>query len=480
MDFMTKNHFKFKFVFLLIITFSFIQSGLIQAQSKKITVNDAITIALENNREAKIARLNVIKASSAVDQVLGNAYPSLDFSANYFHYLQKMKMPFPDFQALLTNATYSILFDEKVLTRDNSKYLPMNTTLQSFSLFNNYQATFQVSQVLFNSSVLEGIGAAKNYRDLSKDQLYSTAFKTIHDIKSAFYGILLTKEMLIIMEASLKNANDNLSNVRLIFNQGFATEFDTLQVAVRAENIKPVILQLQNQTKNSINGLKVLMGIDQSQDIDITGSLDYTRESLPELESTIQKAFNTNIDLQTLTSQKEFNEALIRVDKSGYWPMLSAYGNYTFQGASDDFNFQHYPQAMIGLSLSMNLFNGFQTTKKVEQSTITVQQTSEQIAQFKDYLSSQIKAKILELQRVQGNIEAQDHNIQLAQRAYEISNERYIAGTGTQIEIENSDIALRMAKSNRLQSVYDYLVAKNDLENILGQCDTSYNKLIEK
>ena len=129
------------------------------AQPQHLTLDQAIEMALKNNREVKIAKLEVDKANAAVNEAFGYALPSLDVSANFSHFLEKPKMAFPDFEAMLTNATYNTLFEENVLPRDESKFLPMTTKLQSFAQENNYEASAQVTQILFNSAVIRGIGA---------------------------------------------------------------------------------------------------------------------------------------------------------------------------------------------------------------------------------------------------------------------------------------------------------------------------------
>ena len=105
---------------LLIIYLSvLIITGPVNAQSQIITLDEAINLALENNMDVKVSLLNSQKSRAAVREAFGYAMPSLDASADFAHFLKKPKMPFPDFTALLTNATYSILFDEN----DNTLYI---------------------------------------------------------------------------------------------------------------------------------------------------------------------------------------------------------------------------------------------------------------------------------------------------------------------------------------------------------------------
>ena len=145
----------------IIIFLIYFSAGL--SQSKVYTLDDAINTALNNNRDIKVSKLDIQKSQDAVDEAFGYALPSLDLSANFNHFLKKPKTPFPDFEALLTNATYSILFDENVIPRDESKYKSIQTQLQSFVQTNSYETSLLLTQTLFNSAVFRGIGASQIY-----------------------------------------------------------------------------------------------------------------------------------------------------------------------------------------------------------------------------------------------------------------------------------------------------------------------------
>ena len=460
---------------LLIIYLSvLITTGLVKAQSQILTLDDAINLALENNPDIKVSLLNSQKSRAAVREAFGYAMPSLDASADFAHFLKKPKMPFPDFTALLTNATYSILFDENVIPRDENKFLPVQTQLQSFVQSNNYEASLTLTQILFSSAVFRGIGASRIYYNLSVAELRNTISKTKLNVERAFYGALLTKELLTIAKASFDNAQENFRNVSALFEQGFVSDFDRMQAEIRVENIRPTLLQLENMQVTTLNDLKLVMGINQALDIDVKGEFVYMPEDLPEEEDIIDFALSNNFSLQSLKLKRDVDEAFIDLDLAEYWPTLAAFGNYTDAGSSDQWNFQNYSAATVGLNFSINLWQGNRTKNRVEQSTITYKQTGEQYEQLKEFVVTQVKAKYLELKRVQSLVEAQERNVSLAERSYEISTLRYNEGTGNQLEVQNSDVALRQARVNRIESIYSYIITKLELEQLMGEIKSEY------
>jgi outer membrane protein len=465
---------KIKEAFVKSVTFVLIFSSIGFAQQKVYTLDEAIYSALSNNRDVKVAKLDIEKSQEAVHEAFGYALPSLDLSANFNHFLKKPKTPFPDFESLLTNAAYSILFDENVIPRDESKYKTIQTQLQSFVQTNSYETSLLLTQTLFNSAVFKGIGASQIYLNLSKAELKRKVSSTMLDVKKSFYGVLLTKQLLEITNASYNNALENLKNVKALNTQGLVSDYDALQAEVRVENIKPVVLQIENNLKDVKNNFKIVIGIDQKEEIDVEGEFIYSKEEIPGIQETIESAMESNYSINSLKLKMQVDEAFIDLDRSEYWPSLYAFGNYTYAGSADNFKFQNYSSSVIGLTLSINLFNGEKTKNKVQQSEIALKQTGEQLSQLKDFTAAQVKTKIYELKRVQSSLDAQERNVNLAQKAYDISIVRYKEGTGNQLEVQNADVELKQARINRLQTIYDFIIAKSSLDEILGVADPKY------
>ncbi|MCW8810286.1 MAG: TolC family protein [Ignavibacteriaceae bacterium] len=461
--------------FLLFVLLSvFLLPGLANAQKKIYTLDEAINTALGNNRDINISVLNTEKSRAAVKEAFGYALPSLDASANFSHFLKKPLTAFPDFEALLTNATYNILFDENVIPKDESKFVPVETKLQSFVQSNTYSASLTLTQILFSSAVFEGIGASQTYYELAKSELNNTVSKTVLSVQKAFYGVLLAKAVLEITNSSFNNAEENFNNVKALYDEGMVSEFDKLQAEVQLENIRPVLLRVENALINATNGFKITLGIDQTADVDVSGEIKLDSIDISNEDELIQEALASNFDIKSLDLKKQVDEAFIQLDVSEYWPTLAAFGNYSYAGSSDQWNFQNYNYATVGLSFSINLWQGNRTKNAVEQSTITYKQTEEQLSQLKDYTVMNVKANVQELKRVQSLLEVQARTVKLAERAYDIAKVRYKEGAGSQLELQNADQDLRQARLNRVQAVHSYLITKFELDQLLGRTDPQY------
>lgn len=450
--------------------------------SRQLTLKDAIDIAIDNNVETKIAILEIQKANAKVDEAYGYAMPTVDLSASFIHYIEKPQIPFIDFQSLLSYSTLMTMSQIGVLVPDPNGGEPIpfkynqpykeKYSLMSMALANSFDTKIQVSQVLFNSAVLKGIGASQIYLNLSKEALNATIAKTITNVSKAFYGVLLTQKMLEIMKESLNNAEQNLKNVRAYQQQGIVSEFDLLRAEVQVENLKPMVVQLENTLEQTKDGLKIVMGLPQNEQIDVIGDIVYEKANLESENNLIEKVLINNYDLKTYSVKGQIDKELIELDRAGYWPTVAAFGSYSFSGQSNTWDFMKYNTGIVGINFSINLFNGLRTNEKVQQSTISAMQTNEQLSQMKEALTSQLKTKLLNIKKIETQIEIHEKTIALAQKAYDIANVKYREGTGTQLDIQNAEIALRQAKTNKLQAVFDYISSIMDINQLTGDINT--------
>ena len=69
--------------------------------------------------------------------------------------------------------------------------------------------------------------------------------------------------------------------------------------------------------------------------------------------------------------------------------------------------------------------------------------------------------------------DAAQKGVEQANKGYKIAQKRYDTGAGTLLEMNDAELALTQAKLNLNQSIYNYMVAKSDMEKVLGQEQTN-------
>lgn len=421
----------------------------LQAQQRSLSLDEAISTALTNNRDLHVARLEVDRADAAAKEALGNALPSLNVTGNYTRNIKSPVFFFPNQQT--------------------GQQEPVKIGAN-----NAFTATAQLTQVIFNSAVFTGVGTAKTYQDAAREQYKGMITQTILSVREAYYNALFAREGWQLLQQSLGNAEENLRNVQVLYREGLVAEYDAIRAEVTVENIRPQVLQAEQQYKDAQNALKLVLGIEVGEQINLTSDFDYQAAEQPTLQILQERMLNNNYTLRSLELQQRVNEELIDIQQSEYLPTLALFGNYTFQGQSDDFNFTTVSSAAAGMNLSLSLFQGFQTTARVQQAQIDYMKIQQQIETLSQSLKLQAESVSGQIDNARRRVEAQGRTVEQAQRGYDIAQIRYKAGTGTQVEINDADLALRQARLNRLQSIYDYLVAQARLEQLIGDLQSRY------
>jgi len=433
-----------------LLLLSIFRAGAQASEKKTLTLDDAILIALQKNQDLIAAKLDVDKANARVNEAIGTALPSLDLTGRYTRALKKPVFFLPDFNDLSSGRTVPIQIGSN----------------------HAVDVTLGVQQVLFNSAVITGIGASQIYLRAAEDMYRAKQLETIAKVRKAYYRVLLAKEVVEMMRANLQNAEDNLTNVRLLLDQGLVSEYDELRATVGVENLRPLVIEAENNYALAIDGLRVTMGVAPSEEYAIEGVLTYEAVDSGLVASATQTVLENNASLKALRRQIDVNKALVNIERSNYLPTLVAFGNYQYQVAKNSLNISprdFIGSSVVGLQLSLNLFQGLQTNARVDQAKVDVRRMEEQVASAENNLRTALHSVLLQLEQSQKRIEAQTRTVEQAERGYKIASTRFLSGSGTQLEVNDAQLALTQAKVNRMQAVYDYLVASAELDQLIGR-----------
>lgn len=426
---------------------------------EKVSLDDAIKLALENNKQLKSALYDVDKASADVDQAMGLALPTVDISANYTRYLQPMRF-------FISGG----LFPSPDGSVSGGRFINASSD-------NAVDARIDVSQTIFNSAVFRSISGADNYYDAAKLNLNVKVDELVFNVKAAYMQALLQKESYELVNASKTNAETSFKDIKALFDEGMIGEYDMIRAEVQVENFAPQLISAENEYETAKNNLKVIMGMEPQLKIELTDQLtsfkdDYNDEY--KIEDIEQKILLVNPQLSALNMQQEVNKDFIAVYESEYLPTLSAFGNYSIQGQSNDFNFPTANTSQVGLRFKMNLFSGLQTNAKVEKAELDLKKTKTQSELVELTLKSQVKNLVNRIKSSQKQLEANTRNISQAQRGYDISKIRFEEGIGSLLEINDSDLALRTSKINNLRTKFELLMSYAQLDQLLGNYSDKY------
>lgn len=416
------------------------------AQERQLSLDQAIQAALNNNRDLRIAQLEIDKADAQVTEAFGNALPSLDLTGSYTRNIQNQVFYFPGADGI-------------------SRPIEIGSA-------NAISGALQLRQVLFNSAVLTGVGTAKTYAQISRQQLRATTAQTVLAVKSAYYGAVLASDVLELNRQMLRNAEQNYETARRFYEAGLRAEFDAIRAEVQVENQRPAVAEALDNYESAIDNLKILLGIPPDTALALTDTLMFEATgdtAVPSVAMAREMLERYNPQLEALTLGTEVNRQLIDINRSEFLPTLALFGAYQIQAQADDFSSLDFqPTSMVGLNLTLNLFNGWQTSARVEQAKIEHQQSQQQLAQLDQALKTQLEAALRRIDLARQRIAVSQRTISQAERGYQIATVAYSAGTGTQLEINDAELALAQSRLNQLNAIFEYRAGLANLEFLLG------------
>ena len=407
------------------------------------SVDDAIREALKKNSDIKNARLEELKAERKVSEVYSeNLIPTLTFKMAMTRAFKKQVLN-------IFGETFEIGSDNSIVT--------------------SLEAVEPVP--ILGTPVFTGIRIAEYYEKIQKENVMRVEADVKNNVRKAYYSVLLAQAVHELNIVTQNNAEENLKVVEGRYRNGVATEFDLLRARVKLENILPSVSRSERNIEISRKALAKTMGMDVSENIQVSGELGYdSTEVIQSTETRVRKITEGNVLIRQLMLSKKINEELVKVDDANYLPKVFLFANWTNSSNENDgtsiggYRFFNTINAGLGLSWDLNLFrNSF----KKEQSEIDVKKTEEDIHSTKQTLKLTSESAVIALDDAKQRILSQRSTMDLAQRGVDLANQSYRAGVLTQIDVLDAELSLYQSRLGFLQAIYDYQVAKAELEKLL-------------
>lgn len=411
----------------------------------------ALKIAHDNNPTIKIAELEIQRVDYSKKEALGNLLPSLSASGQYTNNIMKSVMFMPE--------SFSQMMG-------GQKYMEIGYK-------NSYTGSISAGLPLVNFSLWEQIKSKQCEIDLILEQARASKIDMTKQVKDAYFAVLLAKNSLKVLERSINNAKETLKSTEAGFEQGVVSEYDLIRAKVQVNNLNPSYIAAKNGLELAVLQLKMILSLPQEQEIVFLENLeDFSDRIVSVTDAESERAVNNNSELRQLDLNIMSLQHNLKMVNSQHLPSLSAFGQYTYQTQAEDFRFSEYNwvgSAAVGLQLSIPIFNGRTIVNKAKQLKISLQELQLQKQYASDGIDLQIQSAINNMKAAQEQLSVNKDAISQAERGYEIAKVRYQTGSGTILELNDSELSMTQANLNYQQSLYDFLTAQTNLEKVLGR-----------
>lgn len=424
-----------------------------------LDMEKALEIALSENPTVKVANKEIQKKQYAQKGSYTSLFPQISFGADYNRTLKKQVM-------------YMDGFDMGSTEIPGMENMPSMDEGIEVGRDNNWSLGFNASMPIINASLWKSLSISAVDVEMAVEQARSSKIAMVNQVKKSYYGVLLANDSYRVFKESYDNAMENYLDIKRKFEQGTVAEYDLIRANVTVKNSEPNMLQAENALVLAKWQLKALLGMDLDMNIQCEGQLsDFESNLFGDYLST-DTSLDHNTDLKQMDLQAKQLEKTMTMQKFDYLPTLSLTSMYQWTAMNNDFKFKNYmwnPYSMIGVSLSIPIFSGGSKFYKIKQTRNSIEQLNLQREDTQRNLQLAIKQYIDNMNTCVKRFDASQKGVEQAERGYMISQKRYDTGAGTLLEMNDSELALTQARLNFNQAIYDYMVAKADLEKVLGQ-----------
>ena len=332
---------------------------------------------------------------------------------------------------------------------------------------NNITTSASASMPLVYASLWESLKLSGMDVEMAVEQARSSKISMIKQVKQAFYAVLLAQKSFEVVSQVYDNAQRNYEKTLQRFNVGKASELERLRSEVTMMNAEPSVSSAENAVLLATWQLKAVMGVDLNTEVEVVGDLnDYTVQMLAPYVS--EDDLSSNSSLLQLDIQDRMLESTIRMQKKQYLPTLAASINFNYSAMGND-SLNWYPSSTAALSLNIPVFDGFQKRFNIKQTKVTRNMLTLQREDTERNLRIAIRNYNDQMALCIKNYEAANATVEIAQKSYDISEKMYEVGKATQVELNDSQVSLMKAQLTQAQAVYNFMVTKASLDEIIGK-----------
>ncbi len=420
----------------IITMFLIFVSGTLFAQNR-LSLSDAINIGLENNYSLRISKKSLEISQENNSWGTAGRYPTIDVSVTSINRFDK----------------------------NNNQNTEFTT--------NNIAPSAQLNWVLFNGfKIFNTKSKLDDQFKLSEGFNAVVVENTIQTIILAYFDVLLQKEKLSVIEELESLSKDRYERTEASKDIGGSVTFDVLQAKTAWLEDRSSFLSQKLNFDNSIRALNLLIGEKGDKSYNEFDEFDTAINSY-DLSDLKEKMLSSNKTLKNQYLNEVISDREIDIARGGMYPKLTLSSGYDYlnsnqkapalpRTSSDSYDYYG------NLTLSLNLFDGFNTKRSLEiakiQNEISNIETEEMVHSLNNILT-----QILELYNIQKDLfMVAEENLAATKLNLQISEEKFKNGSINSFNYRDVQIVYLNASLQRLSSIYNLISTDTELARLTG------------
>jgi outer membrane protein TolC len=435
----------------ILLTFILLFTGVVSVpvsaqEVRNLTLDESIQVGLQNSELIHSSKMKVNYAEARLSEINTNRLPSLKLNASYTRLSE---------------------IEPYILT----------TPFGSFdlvpSIFNNYNIKLSLQQPLFTGFKLLSSSDIAEYNYEAQKQNYTKdEQQLVLDIKNAYWNLFKVIKVKSAVDENIDLINAHLTDIKNFFDQGLATKNDVLKVQVQLAEAQLRQIDAKNNVELARSSLNNIIGLPLSTNTSVQSDVSITEEPVPDLDQLIKEAMENRPELKAMDFQLKAGESGITLAQSNWYPQIYLTGNYYYSRpnqrifpAEDKFK----GTWDVGVGLSWDIWNWLSTSDQTKEAEAQYEQVKDSYKSLKDGITLEVTQNYLNLLKAKEKVTTADQSVHQAEENYRVTDETFKNGLILNSDLLDAEFALMQAKTNYVQSVADYELAKANLEKSIGK-----------
>jgi outer membrane protein len=299
-------------------------------------------------------------------------------------------------------------------------------------------------------------------------------FQVTLQTKQAFYAALANEDLVRVAEAQVRRAQQQLQISIDKLHAGSATRSDSLRSTVDYGNARIALLQAQANLATAQANLGRQIGVD----VPVRAIPDSVLPGLPDTSDLRAAAIANSPQVTQADAQARALAAAVWDQRSQYLPTLNVSYNSSSQGYTQPWEGFYLPNRFglpnrninrLTFTLNWTILNGFQREQQQTSAVVQRDVAESRAADTRRQVGASLTQQLAVLETAVTQIAIAQDNLAAATEDLRVQNERYRVGASTILDLLTSQAALTQAEVNVVQTRYNYLIARAQVEAVVGR-----------
>lgn len=417
------------------------------AFSMELSLQDAINKIVSESNDVKTAEVNIKKAKAQLSAVNANRWFSIDGTVSYMNLIDPAR----------PTSSQGIKIPSEIGAILEHSPLPLGEIPD-----NIFSAGIQITQPIYTfGKIGNAVDAMHDAIDMSK---YAKDL-TLREVKYAAANLYWTAKMTDgIVEASQKNLYNARVARQKLTAAGRANRSNLIKIESDIATKEINLSDAEFNRDTAYRMLKIMAGIDVDEQIVLTDNFPNSFEPLP------KKELKSNPEWDIYERQIKMYESNASSKRSGNLPTLAAVGNYSYYALGNDigsiFDKEGSQSAYMGLALQVPIFAGGIHSANATIEAMNAEAARQNLDKSKKLKTEEYNTAVNKYKHLCDNLDKLNNAYDLAQRAYDVSVNRFASGQTSAIELSDVSGALYQMDMALLNAKYNILMAKESVKKL--------------